>query len=57
MTHLKLTTSAKTLFPNKVMVTRKGEPRISLSSLEDPVQLLMVIIYGIVNSYSAEEES
>lgn len=55
MTHFKLTISVETLFPNKVMVTRKGEPRISLSSLEDPVQLLMVIRYGIVNSYSAEE--
>lgn len=51
MTHLKL--AAKTLFPSKVMVTS----RISLSSLEDTVRLLLVIRYGSVNSYYAGEES
>lgn len=53
MTHLKLATSAKTLFPSKVIVTS----RISLSSLQDTVPLLLVIRYGSVNSYNAGEES
>lgn len=53
MTHLKLATSAKTLFPSKVMVTS----RISLSSLEVTVRLLLVIRCGSVNSYYAGEES
>lgn len=57
ITHLKFRIDAETLFPSKVIVTSKGEPRISPITFEDTVQLLIVTRCESVNLYYRREES